>query len=191
MGGVNMKYEEIEEFIQGELTLFDLSTKEKEQYEKYIKKLIDHYNAYNKTNIDIKNLVIEKIEEYIEFFKLQGFDDKMSIKLTKNAIPSSDRSNLKEKLALLKVLNYEEKLVLEHPYKLRFNLNYAHARKMHFKNIEDTKHETNYTIVCESKAGFERRFQLRIDDLTDKYKVTNELKEIWLMLGTMDDEKLR
>lgn len=186
-----MNIEEIEEFIQGELSYLDLSTKQKEDYVKFIKKINEYYIKYNKTDIDIKNLINERIEDYIDFFKTQGFDDKTSIKLVKNTILASDRNNLKEKLAFLRILNYEEKIILEDPQRLRFKLDYAHARKMHLKTTNDTKHETNYTIIRESIGNFEKRLKLNMAELTHKYPVTNELKKIWLMLGTMDDKKLK
>lgn len=186
-----MSIEEIEEFIQGELSYLDLSTKEKEDYVKFLKKLNQHYTAYNRTDVDVKNIIIKRIEEYTDFFKSQGFDDKTSIKLVKNTILASDRSKLKEKLAFLRIINCEEKIIMEDPYRLRFNLDYAHARKMHLKITNDTKNETNYTIVRESIGNFEKRFKLNTFELTHRYPVTNELKEIWLMLGTMNDKKLK
>lgn len=186
-----MNIQEIEGFVQGELSYLDLSTKQKEDYVKFIKKLNEYYTAYNRTDVDVKNIIIERIEEYIDFFKSQGFDDKTATKLVKNTILASDRSKLKEKLAFLRILNYEEKIILEDPYRLRFNLDYAHARKMYFTSIGDNIHQTNYTIVRESVGNFEKRLKLNIAELTHKYPVTNELKEIWLMLGTMNNKKLK
>ena len=183
-----MTIQEIEEFVQGELSQLDLSTKEKEKYIKFIIKLNNYYQFHKKTDINIKDLFIQKFEDALEFFKLQGFDDDKALELTKIVIVEWDRKNIKEKLSFLRVNNLEENVITRNSLSLRFNLEKSHAKKMYLVDINDKKTQTIHFIIHETDERFDKKFNVNIDQLLKKYPITEETQEVWMMITMMNDK---
>lgn len=105
-----MTIQEIEEFVQGELSYLNLSTSQQRKYVNFVKKYDNYYQFHNLPN-NPQNTLLEKLEECIEFFMMQGFDDKVSLEYAKNILPEFDCKDLKEKISFLRILNLEERIV--------------------------------------------------------------------------------
>ena len=153
-----MTIQEIEEFVQGELSDLNLSTSEKNNYITFIKKLDTHYQIHNINNVDARDVFIKKFEDCLEFLKLQGFDESTSLELTKKCIIEYDRKNFKEKLAFLRVINFEESIIMSDTLSLRFNLEKAHARKMYLININNKDAQTRNFIIHDGDSRVKKRF---------------------------------
>lgn len=186
-----MTKQEIEEFVAVELSDFNLSTKEKEKIVKFIKNQDEHYTAHKKHYTNAHNIFLEKWEDCIEIFRLQGFDEKMSIELTKNAVIEHNRKEFREKLAFLRFVNLTESVILRDSLSLRFSLEKAHAKKMYLKTINKPELQTIHRIIHESDSSFEKRFNLPMKDILKKFPLTQETIDIWLIISNMTDEKFK
>lgn len=187
-----MYIQEIEEFVQGELSYLNLSTKEKERYIKFIQKIYKYLNRYNLDIEEIKNRFIQKLEDCVEFFKMQGFGDEQSLEFAKRIVLESDRKNYKEKLAFLRVVDFEEDIITNNSLCLRFNLEKAHAKKMHLVKINDQQNQTRYLITREPDEKTEKRLNIpNIETLVKKYPLTKETTDVWMTITAMQDEEFK
>lgn len=186
-----MTIQEIEEFVQGELSYLDLSTKLKERYIKFIKNTDEHFKYRNINNIDIKSLFLEKLEDSTEFFKIQGFDEKTSLEYAKTIVIETNSSKYKDKLAFLRVTNLQERVIMQNSLSLRFNLDKTHARKKYLIEINDRKSQTTSVLIHDSDERFKKRFNIDPTELIKKYPLNNESYVIWMMIATMNDLKFQ
>lgn len=186
-----MTIQEIEEFVATELSDYNLSTKEKEKLVRYIKNQDEHYTIYKKPYAYALNIFLERWEDCIELFRVQGFDEKKSVELTKNAVVEYNRKDFREKLAFLRVTNLTESVILRDSLSLRFSLEKSHAKKMFLKTINDPKLHTIHRIIHESDTSFEKRFNLPIKSLLTQFPLTQETIDIWLMISNMNDKAFK
>lgn len=184
-----MTIQEIEEFVQGELSDLNLSTEEKNKYIKFIKKQDTHYKTQNMNNIDAKNVFMQKFEDTLEFFRLQGFDEATALTLTKHAIIEYDRKKFQKKLAFLRVINFEEKVIMKNSLSLRFNLEKVHAKKMYLVSINNKKDHTSSFLIHDSDDRVKKRFNVDMDELTKQYPLSEETTEVWMIIATMNNQK--
>lgn len=184
-----MSIEEIKEFVQGELTDLNLSTEEQENYINFIKNAQTYYEIHNIKNIDMRDRFIQKLEDCIEFFKIQGFDDSTSLQFAKVAILDSNRKNLKEKLSFLRIINLEESVIMSNSLSLRFNIEKAHAKKMHLVAINNKEAQTRNFLLHDGDDRVKKRLNVEMTQLIKKYPLTKETRNIWAMISTMNNQQ--
>lgn len=184
-----MTIEEIKEFVQGELSYLNLSTKEKNTYIQFIKKMDNYYQTHNMENANTKSVFMNKLEDCIEFFKLQGFDEETSLVFAKKTIPSYDRKSFKNKLAFLRAINLEEGVVMHDSLSLRFNLEKAHARKKYLVDINNKEAQTRNFLIHDGDTRVKKRFNVEMNKLLKEYPLTKETMEVWMIIATMNDQK--
>lgn len=186
-----MTIQEIEEFVQGELSFLDLSTKEQERYIKFIKGLDEHYQNMHKPSMNATNTLLEKLEDCTEFFKIQGFDEKTSTEFAKKIVLESKRKDWKVRLSFLRILNFEDTIITNNYENLRFNLEKAHAKKMYLVALNDQKFQTRNIIINGIEKNFEKRFNIKLAELTNRYPITQETKDVWMFVTQMNDETFK
>lgn len=180
-----MTVQEIREFVTGELSSYDLNTKEVEKYVKYIQQL-NKLIERKKLQINSLELFIQHLEESIEFFKLQGFNDETAVTYAKVTVIDATRKNYQLRLCLLRLLNFTENIIYKNSYANYFNIKDVHAKKMYLLTTNiDGKHSIQ--LLTGSNIKFEERFHVNISDLLQKYPVTKEIVDIWKFIGTMDN----
>lgn len=182
-----MTVQEIREFVTGELSSYDLSTKEVEKYVNNIKnleRLIERRN-FDKNPLE---LFIQNLEESIEFFKSQGFDDEKALAYAKITVIDSSRKDYQLRLCLLRVLNLTESIMSEGSYTNRFNIKDVHAKKMYLLSNNIEVKSAAELLIHNSNIKFEKKFPINVNDLLIKYPVTKELEDIWKFIGTMDND---
>jgi len=184
--------QEIEEFVQGELSYLNLSTKEIEKYIKFILKIDRFLNKYNLDGTEIKNRFIQKLEDCIEFFKIQGFDDETCLEFAKKMVLESDRKDFKEKLSFLRAINLEEIVIMSDSQSLRFNIQKAHAKKMCLVNINDIKNQTRSFIIHETDDKAAKKLGIaNLEMLVQQYPITKDIKEIWMIITSMTNSQFQ
>lgn len=156
-GEIIITTQEIKEFVQGELSYLELSTEQQQKYINYIKDF-DYYLKKNRKNeISAQNILLQRLEESIEFFRLQGFDEKSATELAKNVVTSTKRKDWKIRFAFLRMINFEEKVITSSHQSQRFSLEKSHARKMHLVSINDRKNQNINTIINDTRGSFEKK----------------------------------
>ena len=186
-----MDIQDIEQYVQGELSYLNLSTKEQERIIKYITYLDYHYHKNNKKEINTISFFLNKLEDCNEFFKIQGFNEEKSIELAKKCVISYDNKNFKEKLAFLRINNMEESTIINDPLSIRFNLEKAHAKKMFLVNNNDKISQTRNFLIHTNDSDVQRRFNVRINDLLKQFPLTKETLEVFMIIATMNNQQFK
>lgn len=184
--------EEIEYFIKYSLTEFKLTEREQRRYFKFIRK-IDKFinNEVSRHKRDIFYYIEEKLENLYARFIQEGFSEEQSIELSKNALLFSDRSVCELCLDFMRVCNIEVEAINSNTFIYKNQIEKAHARKMYLVKTGFINEQTaNILLKCRDK-DFERRFNTNIIELTNKYPITEEIKQILSYLASFTDEKLR
>lgn len=184
-----MTIQEIEEFVQGELSYLNLTTVEQKRIIRFIMDLDYHYKVHNKEYLDTTTAFLNKLEDCLEFFKLQGFDDEKALEFAKRAVISYGYKDFKEKLAFLRVSNLEETVIMNDTLSLRLNLKKAHAIKMHLVSQNDKASQTKAAILHSRDENISKRFNVGIDELLEKYPLSKETIEVWMIIATMKDNE--
>ena len=186
-----MTTQEIQEFVQGELSYLELSTEQQQKYINFIKDFDYYLKKNGKIEISAENVLLQRLEECIEFFKVQGFDEKTITELAKNVVTATKRKDWKVRFAFLRMINFEEKVITSNRQSQRFNLEKSHARKMHLVAINDRKSQNINTIINDTRGNFEKRFGIKIAELTNRYPISQETKDVWMFVTYMNDKQLK
>lgn len=184
-----MTKQEIEEFVQGELTYLNLTSGEQKRIIRFITELDYHYKVHKMEYIDTTSAFLNKLEDCLEFFKMQGFDDEKAMELAKKSVISYGYKDFKEKLAFLRVNNMEETVIMNDTLSLRFNLKKAHALKKHLVVQNDRTAQTKTAIIHGRDETIKKRFNIEIDELLEKYPLSKETMEVWMIIATMKDNE--
>lgn len=177
-------FEEIEEYVQGDLAYLDLSTKEVEKYIKYIKKLKRFASINHYTDINVISTFEERFNALYEFYKIR-FNDEEALALTKGGVLYTDRKKWINKFYLMRILNYEQRFITCSTRSV--NAQEIHARKMYcLKNNIDA---SQYEITRKSVKQFEDKYNLNQSDLDMEYPITDEIVCIWKYIGNMSNEE--
>lgn len=184
----NMSEDEIENFVKYELSEFHLTPEEENKYIKFLNKLNNHsaYAQHKFTGINIIGLILERFEETEEFFKIR-FDDEKAKEYAKATILWSDRKEYMNKLNLIRVLNCEDYICKG--IDQRTNINRMHARNiiLRKKGIE----LSYYSTIKLSINDFNKKFDIDTTQIEEEYPLTEETKQIWEFIASMDDKKFK
>lgn len=186
-----MTIEKIEEFVQTDLSYLELSDREKERILKYIENLDSHYKIHRKDHLKASDEFLKKLEDCADFFKKQGFDEETSLKFAGKAVIFCNNQNFKSKLVFLKLLNFEEKLLMKDAFCLRFNLEKAHAKKMYLVETNNKDKQTESFLLQASDKRVKSGINIEIKELLAKYHLSQETKEVWMIIGMMNDQKFK
>lgn len=184
--------EEINEFVQGELSYLDLSTYEKEMTIKGINKRINNMLRKNRS-IDIEQVIEyfnKDIEKRIEYFKSINYTEEEAIILTKNIINCLSNSKINNILNFYKVCNIlEDELRISH-HNIRVNLEHAHAKKKFLVDNNDKIHQSRSYILHNKNTDFENHYNVCINDLVNKYPLNEEIYSIWNFICHKTDPEI-
>lgn len=183
-----MTIQEIEEFVQSDLSYLNLSEKERERIINYIRNLDIYYKIHNKSCNAI-DVLLAKIDDCTEFFKFQGFDKETSVQFAKRAVIFYDNQNFKDKLSFLRVINLEEKILTKDSFGLRFNLEKAHAIKSYLVDTNNKEKQTESFMLQANNNKIKNRINVEVQELTKKYHLSQETKEVWKIISSMDNQK--
>lgn len=184
---------EINEFVQGELSFLDLSTKEQQVFKDALSKRIKNKIRRNKDfslNTEFE-FFLQDLEDTLEYFKVLGYDDETSLEFTKNIVNQSTRKKFKNTLDFYKNANILENELRINKYEMRLNLELAHAKKKYLTEINDREHQTRHYILHVSNETFEKNHGISTDELLKKYPVTDETYDVWKFIATQSDEKIK
>lgn len=189
--GSTMTIQEIEEFVQSDLSYLNLSVREKTRIINYIKNLDIHYRLHKKNYLKATDEFLKKLEDCTEFFKGQGFDEETSLKFAGKTVIFYDNQNFKDKLSFLRVVNLEEKILMRDAFGLRFNLEKAHAKKSFLVDINNKDKQTESFLLQANDKRVQNRFNIELKELTQKYHLSQETKEVWMIIGTMNNQQFK
>lgn len=189
-----LSVDEVRQYIISEYEYLNLTESQIQQYVKFILK-IDKFRKYN---VKLKNIgsafafFEEKFNLIYDMFLSEGYNRETSLELTKRAILYSDRKEIFVNLNLLRMLALEEQTIINnYILHMRFPEN-THAKKCFFMEINH--HDTDKKIMKDlfkiSDKDFEDKFNTNVAQLLKKYPLTEETKEVWIILASLTNEKL-
>lgn len=183
--------EEIKNFINTELVNLNLNTKEIDRYLKFIKKLDIYMNSHkNKFVSDAFSFIEQKLEELYAKFIQEGYDDKVSMELTKKALLFSDRNELAINLNFIRAIGLEEQALKEDILFFRRRIESAHAKKMYLVKKDNKEAQNIFNILRTTDKLFEKEFSVNMACLLKEYPITEELKQVLAYQANLTDKDL-
>lgn len=188
---MNYSIEEIKDHITQNYYHLNLTEKEMDKYIRFISKVhtyaTTHYLSCWASTYEYFD---QRFESFVQIFIERGYSEEESIDLTKKIIIFSDRKDLMDNINFIRILNCEKQAINTGIMFYRKKLEDSHARKSYLIEINDYENQTVNTLLNSTNGNFEKRFDVSIAKLRNKYPVTDELKSIWEYLANLTDEKL-
>lgn len=185
---------EINEFVQGELSFLDLSTKEQQIFKDALLRRINNRRRRRNIDIDI-NIELESFlhdfENLLEYFKELNYSDEEALEFTKNIVNQATRKNIKKTLDFYRNTNILESELRINKFQMRGSLDLAHARKKYLVEINDKDHQTRHYILHITNDRFEKNHGITQEELLKRYPITEETYAVWNIIATQTDDKIK
>ncbi|MBE6146809.1 MAG: hypothetical protein E7168_00580 [Firmicutes bacterium] len=184
--------EEILDFINHEYDFLELTENDKKRYLQFIEKTHRYITMQKHVkDADQFEYFNRKFNEVYETFLQLGRTSEQSLNYAKKLVLCSDRKDLIHKINFSIVTNFEEQAIMQELFFFKRSLENAHARKMHLIKLGDRDAQKTLQNLKSSDKVFEKKFQVSISKLQEKYPITDELLLVWGYQARLTDEQLK